>query len=49
MRFIVRVRNVLANLCDWLGEGFVEASRRLRACPKCGRSRFYGVPCEGDF
>lgn len=40
------MRNLLANMCAGIAALLVEAERRLRVCPDCGRSRYYGKPCK---
>jgi hypothetical protein len=49
MRRLIRLGNRLARVCGTLGRLLAEAERRLKRCEDCGRSRFYGKPCMGDW
>jgi len=46
MKLRVAVSNWMAVRCYRIGAWFDEASKRLSLCPDCGRSRYYGKPCE---
>lgn len=42
---IIYVLNPLAAVLMWVAECFEEGSRRLKRCPDCGESIYYGKPC----
>jgi len=42
----MKMLNALAACCEWLADLLTEASRHLKRCPECGRSRFYGAACK---
>lgn len=43
--YILAVGNPLARLLSWGSEVLDEGSRRLKRCPDCGESYYYGKPC----
>lgn len=46
---MVPIRNALAAACQRIADVAQEAARRLRSCPDCGRSLYYGEGCAGQY
>ena len=46
-RLKVAICNPLAALCGTLADWCTIAQRHLLLCRDCGRSRYYGKPCNG--